>query len=65
MVHIYMVHIPKQEGNIEKKSEGIMICKSNTNTYQTIMSDMKIEFILITFCYMNMLYGRLYTHMRM
>jgi hypothetical protein len=42
-----------------------MICKSNTNVYQTIASGMKIEFILITFCYMNMLYGRLYTRMRM
>jgi uncharacterized protein involved in tolerance to divalent cations len=65
MVHVYMICIPEWEGNIEKWSEGIMIYKINTNTYQTIMSDMKIEFILITFCYMNMLYGRLYTHMRM
>jgi hypothetical protein len=48
---------------MEKGSESIMICKSNTNVYQTIMSGMKIEFILITFCYMNMLYGRLYTRM--
>ena len=63
MVHIYMICISEWEGNIEKRSESIMICKSNTNIYQTIVSGMKIEFILITFCYMNMLYGRLYTHM--
>jgi hypothetical protein len=50
---------------MEKGSESIMIYKINTDTYQTIVSGMKIEFILITFCYMNMLYGRLYTHMRM
>jgi uncharacterized protein involved in tolerance to divalent cations len=60
-----MICIPEWEGNIEKESESIMIYKINTDTYQTIVSDMKIEFTLITFCYMNMLYGRLYTHIRM